>query len=87
MVSFLKSIGIKTWKIVIKGWKYHVITSQDGTISLNPGAEWTDAEDNEALGNSKALNSIFNGVDKNMFKLINACTKAKYAWEILKTSH
>ena len=87
MVSFLKSTGIKTWKIVIKGWKYHVITSQDGTTSLNPGAEWTDVEDNEALGNSKALNFIFSSVDKNMFRLINTYTKAKYAWEILRTSH
>lgn len=32
-----------------------------------------------ALGNNKALNSLFNGVDKNMFRLINNCTMAKAA--------
>ena len=37
----------------------------------------------EAIGNSKALNSLFNKVDKNVFKLINMCTVAKEAWEIL----
>ena len=27
------------------------------------------------------------GVDKNMFRLINTCTVAKEAWDILKTAH
>jgi beta-galactosidase/beta-glucuronidase len=40
-----------------------------------------------ALGNSKALNDLFNGVDKNMFRLIKQCIVAKDAWEILKTAH
>jgi hypothetical protein len=34
-----------------------------------------------------ALNALFNGVDKNMFRLIKQCTVAKDAWEILKTAH
>ncbi|MCI19620.1 gag-pol polyprotein, partial [Trifolium medium] len=77
----------KSWKAVIKGWTHPIVTAEDGTISLKPEAEWTDVEDNEALGNSKALNAIFNGVDKNMFRLINTCTEANEAWEILKTVH
>ena len=40
-----------------------------------------------ALGNSKALNALFNGVDKNIFRLINTCTVAKDAWEILRITH
>ncbi|MCI24666.1 gag-pol polyprotein, partial [Trifolium medium] len=40
-----------------------------------------------ALGNSKALNVMFNGVAKNMFRLIKKCIVAKEAWEILKTTH
>ena len=39
-----------------------------------------------ALGNNKALNALFNGVGKNMFKLINNCTMAKDAWNILRTT-
>lgn len=87
MVVFLKSIGNKTWKVVIKGWKHPVITSKDGTTSLKPEAHWTDVEDKEALGNSKDLNVIFNGMDKNMLRLINTCSEAKESWEILKTTH
>ena len=49
--------------------------------------DWTTEEDEAALANSKALNAIFNGVDKNMFRLINTCTVAKEAWDILKTAH
>ncbi|MCI58930.1 gag-pol polyprotein, partial [Trifolium medium] len=75
------------WKAIIKGWTHPVVTVEDGTTSLKPEAEWSEAEVNEALRNSKALNAIFNGVDKNMFKLINTCTEAKQAWETLQTAH
>jgi len=54
---------------------------------LKPEEEWTTAEDELTLGNSKALNALFNGVDKNMFRLIKQCIVAKDAWEILKTAH
>ncbi|MCI78142.1 gag-pol polyprotein, partial [Trifolium medium] len=55
------------------------------TDELKPEEEWTAAEDSLALGNIKALNALFNGVDKNMFRLIKKCTIAKDASEILKT--
>jgi len=55
------------------------------TTGLKPEEEWTAVEDELALGNSKAMNALFNGVDKNMFRLIKQCTIAKDAWEILKT--
>lgn len=32
MISFLKSTDNKTWKAVVKGWKYPVITSQGSQI-------------------------------------------------------
>jgi len=40
------------------------------TDVLKPEEEWTAAEDELVVGNSKALNALFNGVDKNMFRLI-----------------
>ena len=55
--------------------------------SLKNEEDWTKEVDEEVLGNSKALNAIFNGVDKNLFRLINTCTVAKEAWDILKTAH
>ena len=33
------------------------------------------------------MNAIINGVYKNVFRLINTCTVAKEAWDILKTAH
>lgn len=87
MVAFLKSLGSKAWKVVLKGWKHPIITTEDDTTSMKSKANWIDAKDKEALGNSKVLNVIFNGVDKNMFRLINICSEAKETWEILKTSH
>lgn len=52
-----------------------------GTSILKPKVEWLSVEDEEALGKSKALNSISNGVYKNIFRLINTCNEAKEAWE------
>lgn len=49
------------------------------TTELKPKKEWSKEKDDLALGNSKALNALFNGVDKNLFRLINNCTVAKEA--------
>jgi len=89
MSSFLKSIDSKSWKAVLRGWEHPVAHDEDGnrTDVLKPEEEWAAAEDELALGNTKALISLFNGVDKNMFSLIKQCTVAEDAWEILKTSH
>jgi len=87
--AFLKSIDSRTWKAVLKDWEHPVELDAEGnrTDVLKPEEEWTDVEDELALGNSKALNALFNGVDKNMFRLIKQCTVAKDAWEILETAH
>ncbi|KAK2423029.1 gag-protease polyprotein [Trifolium repens] len=89
MAAFLKSIGSRTWKAVLRGWEHPKVKDANGadTEVLKPEEDWTPAEDTLALGNNKALNALFNGVDKNMFRLIKQCTVAKDAWEILKTTH
>src|ERR1044072_236527 len=92
MTAFLRSIDNKTWKSIVKGWTPPVnkTTSENSsatTIELKNEEDWTTEEDEAALANSKAINAIFNGVDKNMFRLINTCTVAKEAWDILKTAH
>ena len=73
----------------MKGWEHRVALDVDGnrTAVLKLEEELTTGEDEMALGNSKTLNALFNGVDKNMFRLIKQCTVAKDAWEILKTAH
>ncbi|MCH82645.1 gag-protease polyprotein [Trifolium medium] len=87
MVAFLKSIDSKTWKAVLKGWTPPVIIDKEGksTHALKAEEDWSKEEDALALGNSKALNALFNGVDTKMFKLIKHCIIAKDAWEVLKT--
>ena len=88
MSAFLKSINNKTWKSVLKGWSPPQIKNAEGVpTGVKDEVNWTEAEDLEALGNSQALNAIFNGVDKNVFRLINTCTTAKAAWEILATAY
>ncbi|XP_057452263.1 uncharacterized protein LOC130744085 [Lotus japonicus] len=89
MIAFFRSIDSKTWKSIVKGWKHPMKRDKEGTSTteLKLEEEWTKEEDDKALSNSKALNAIFNGVDKNMFRLINTCTVAKDAWEILRLAH
>ncbi|MCH92709.1 gag-pol polyprotein [Trifolium medium] len=89
MIDFLKSLDSRSWKAVLRGWDHPKIKDANGvdTAELKPEEEWSANEDTLALGNSKALNALFNGVDKNMFKLIKNCTVVKDAWEILKTTH
>ena len=75
----------------MKGWTPPVIktTSESSTTTIEYKKEedWTKEEEEEAWANSKALNAIFNGVDKNMFRLMNTCVVAKEVGEILKTAH
>jgi len=81
MVAFLKSMDNKTWKVIIKGWDHPVVMDKDGkaTTTLKPEEEWSKDEDGLAHGNSKALNTLFTCVDKNMFRLISTCNVAKDA--------
>jgi len=86
MMAFFKSMDSKTWKVIIKDWEHPVVMDKNGkaTTTLKSEEEWSKDEDSLAIGNSRALNALFNGVDKNMFRLINTCTMTKDAWEILK---
>ena len=80
MGAFIKSLDNKTWKAVIHGWEAPVTKDDKGIeTGLKPEKDWDHVEDEAALGNSRALNSIFNGVDKNVFRLINTSTTAKEA--------
>ncbi|KAA0036592.1 gag-proteinase polyprotein [Cucumis melo var. makuwa] len=57
---------------------------------LKPEFNWTDAEEQASVGNARALNTIFNGVNLNVFKLINSYSTystAKEAWRILEVAY
>ncbi|KAA0041441.1 gag-pol polyprotein [Cucumis melo var. makuwa] len=52
-----------------------------------PEVDWTDAEEQASVENARTINAIFNGVDLNVFKLINSCTTAREAWKILEVAY
>ncbi|CAJ2645798.1 unnamed protein product [Trifolium pratense] len=89
MEAFIKSIDSRTWKAVLRGWEPPMVLDKDGkkTDVKKPYDEWTKDEYDLALGNSKALYTIFNSVDANMFMLVKRCITAKHAWEILRKAH
>jgi len=68
-----------------RGSVKHILFQQ--TEVLKQEEEWTGPEDELALANFKVLNALFNGVDKNMFRLIKKCNVGKDAWDILRTAH
>ncbi|KAA0060315.1 gag-pol polyprotein [Cucumis melo var. makuwa] len=63
------------------------MVTMDGVLVPKPKVDWTDAEEQASVGNAIAINAIFNGVDLNVFKLINSCTTAKEAWKILEVAY
>ncbi|XP_045810770.1 uncharacterized protein LOC123905185 [Trifolium pratense] len=77
MMAFLKSIDSRTWKAIENGWEALVVLDKDGnkTTEVKAVKDYSKYEDELALGNSKALNAIFNGVDINMFRLVKRCTE------------
>lgn len=87
MIAFLKLIDNKTWKIVVSGWEHPIVTDIARKVSQKPEISWSIAKDETSLDNSLDLNTIFNGVDQNMFKLINTYTSAKETWSILDVAY
>ncbi|GAU48358.1 hypothetical protein TSUD_282610 [Trifolium subterraneum] len=63
MEAFIKSMDMKAWKAILKGWEHPKLKNASGadTDELKPEEDWTTAEDTLAVGNSKALNALFNG--------------------------
>ncbi|CAM8923491.1 unnamed protein product [Rhodiola kirilowii] len=87
MKAFLKSLDEKAWRAELVGWTQPMMANAEGVMVLKPEAIWTDADEKTAVGNSKAKNAIFSGVDENVFKLIANCEIGKEAWDILRTAH
>ncbi|KAA0035542.1 gag-pol polyprotein [Cucumis melo var. makuwa] len=59
----------------------------DGVSVPKSEVDWTDTEEQAFMVNARALNDIFNGVDLNVFMLINSCSSAKEAWKILEVAY
>ncbi|CAJ2662688.1 unnamed protein product [Trifolium pratense] len=72
MIAFLKSMDSKTWKAVLKGWDPPVVMDKDGkpTLELKAEEDWSKEEDELALGNSKALYALYNGVKMSKLQIL-----------------
>ncbi|TYJ96973.1 gag-pol polyprotein [Cucumis melo var. makuwa] len=86
MIFSIKTLDEKAWRVLVAGYEPPMVTV-DGVSVPKPKVDWTDAEEQASVGNARAINAIFNGVDLNVFKLINSCTTAKEAWKILEVAY
>ena len=87
MIAFLRSLDSKVWRAVNKGWEHPTKTGEDGVSVQIPEEEWDKEQEALALGNSKALNALFNGISKNIFRLVHHYELAKEVWDTLKITH
>ncbi|CAM8982419.1 unnamed protein product [Rhodiola kirilowii] len=87
MKAFLKSLDERALRAVMIGWTEPMMANPEGAVMPKPEAPWSEADDVAAVGNAKALNAIFYGVDENVFKLIAECEVAKEAWNILRIAY
>lgn len=69
MTAFLKLLDSKSWKFVIVGWTHPEVKDDKGESQLKIEIKWVKVEDEATLGNSLALNAIFNGVDHKTYFL------------------
>ncbi|TYK30437.1 F5J5.1 [Cucumis melo var. makuwa] len=86
MIFFIKTLGGKAWRALVAGYDPPII-AVNGVSVPKPEVDWTNAEEQASVGNVRALNAIFNGVDLNVFKLINSCSTAKEAWKTLEVAY
>ncbi|KAA0036989.1 gag-pol polyprotein [Cucumis melo var. makuwa] len=85
MILFIKNLDGRAWKALVACYEPLMITV-DGVSIPKPEVDWIDAGKQVSIGNARALNAIFNGVDLNVFKLINSCSTAKEAWRTLEVA-
>ncbi|KAA0040705.1 retrovirus-related Pol polyprotein from transposon TNT 1-94 [Cucumis melo var. makuwa] len=65
--AFLMSLDMRSWRAVISGWEYPTEKDEACQTVQKSELKWTKDEDDVALGNSRALNALFNVVDPNIF--------------------
>ncbi|TYK01287.1 gag-proteinase polyprotein [Cucumis melo var. makuwa] len=86
MTSFFKSLDGKAWRAILARWELLTVIV-DGQVVPKFELDWTDAEEQASIGNSRRFNAIFKGVDLNAFELINSCNSAKEARRILGVAY
>ncbi|TYK19154.1 gag-pol polyprotein [Cucumis melo var. makuwa] len=75
MIFFIKTLDGKAWRALVVGYDPPMITV-NGVSVPKPEVDWTDAEEQAYVGNARALNAIFNGVDLNVFKVLEIANES-----------
>ncbi|KAA0041683.1 gag-pol polyprotein [Cucumis melo var. makuwa] len=78
MIFFIKMLDGKAWRALVAGYDPLMIIL-NGVSVPKLEVDWIDAKEQAFVGNARALNVISNGVDLNVFKLINSCSTVKGA--------
>ena len=67
-----------------------IVTSVNADGIMAPGkfipktsSEFTEEDEKEVYKDKKAMNILFNGLDKNMFDNVINCTTSKEVWDTL----
>ena len=77
MKAFLKSIDERVWNSIEYGWEK----------PTTPVGEWQTFQKEIVTFNSKAMNTIFNAISMEEFKIISNVEIANTTWNILQTVH
>ena len=82
MRIYIQSLDDVAWSTVVKEWKLPVTEAGE----LKDEEQWSTAEKKLSMGNTRALNAMHGCVNRAKFRLIQNCTTAKKAWDILQNS-
>ena len=63
MKTFIKTLNEKAWRSMLTSWKHPMKKDDKGNVTLTSKEMWSGDDDMLANYNSKALNTIFNGVN------------------------
>ncbi|KAA0067190.1 gag-proteinase polyprotein [Cucumis melo var. makuwa] len=77
---------LDAWRALVANYDAPMITV-NGVSVPELEVNMTDAEEQASVGNTRALNALFNGVNLNVFKLINSCSTTKEAWKTLEIAY
>ena len=77
MKAFLKSIDERFWNSIEHGWEK----------PTTPVGEWQTFQKEIVTFNSKAMNTIFNAISMEEFKIISNVEIANTTWNIPQTVH
>ena len=75
MHAFIESIDKKAWRVVLTEQSHPTKTDAERSRVITSEVEWSSEEDLLSTNNWRALNTIFNTVDPNQFKMISTILK------------